>query len=63
MAKTVRLYFSTFIDIEVDENDFNDEDARMIEYAKENASDYITLQDLYDNLSEDPTGAEVIDEL
>lgn len=54
--KTIRCYISTFVDVEVNTDDFKSED-EMVEYVKENVMDTIDITELYDNavLTDDVT--------
>ena len=54
--KTIRCYISTFVDVEVNTDDYNSTD-EMVEYVKENVMDTIDITELYDNavLTDDVT--------
>lgn len=58
--KYARVYLSTFVDIEVNDEEFNNEE-EMKTYAKENLSDNICKQDIYDNLSYEPESIDIIE--
>lgn len=62
MKKIVRLYLSTFIDVELDSDEFETH-SEMIEYARENVSEAIAADPdaLNDNLSLDPLDVDVYD--
>lgn len=60
MAKKVRVYYSACIDIELNENDFSSEE-EMIEFAENNASDYLNAKDICDSLSKQDGQSEIID--
>ena len=46
--KIIRCYISTFVDFEVNTDDYNSTD-EMVEYVKENVMDTIDVTELYDN--------------
>lgn len=54
----IRLYLSTYVDVELDENDFVSE-KEMKEYAIKNFSEYTTPEDIYENLCSDPIDIDV----
>lgn len=60
-TKIVRMYFSTFVDAEMESDNFSSEE-EMKEYARLNASDFIEQQQLIDNLAIEPTDMDVLDE-
>ena len=61
MEKIVRVYYTSCIDIPCESENFSNE-KEMIDWAKENANDFLSLQEIYDNLSKDETcQAEVVD--
>lgn len=60
MEKIVRVYYSTFIDVPVDTDDFEDDD-EMIDYAEENAEDFLSLQEINDNLCKSEGESEIVD--
>lgn len=60
MAKIVRVYLSTFIDVEVVPENYASEQ-EMVDDVEHNLSDYIELQQLYDNLALEPLETEVLD--
>ncbi len=47
-SKTIRCYISTFVDVEVNTDDYNSTD-EMVEYVKENVMDTIDVTELYEN--------------
>lgn len=60
MKKTVRVYYSTFIDVTLESDNFaNDEE--MIQYANENTEDYLNLQDINDHLCKQDGDTEIVD--
>ena len=58
--KIVRTYYSTFVDVEVDENDFNDEH-EMMEYVRLNMTDNATPEEVYNNMCWESTDQEVLE--
>ena len=46
--KIIRCFISTFVDVEVNTDDYNSTD-EMVEYVKENVMDTIDVTELYDN--------------
>lgn len=61
MEKIVRVYYTTFIDVPCESENFSNEE-EMIGWAKDNTDDFINLQEISDNLSKDETcQPEVVD--
>lgn len=60
MEKVVRVYYSTFIDVLLDTDNFSTED-EMIDYAEENTEDFLSLQEINDNLCKQEGESEIID--
>lgn len=60
MEKTIRVYYSTFIDVTLDTDDFSTED-EMISYAEENTEDFLSLQEINDNLCKCNGESEIVD--
>ena len=61
MEKIVRVYYTTFIDVPCETENFSNEE-EMIGWAKDNTDDFINLQEISDNLSKDETcQPEVVD--
>lgn len=60
MEKIVRVYYTTFIDVSLDSDDFATED-EMIDYAEENAEDFLSLQEIDDNLTKSDGESEIVD--
>ena len=60
MKKIVRTYYSTYIDTEVDDSNYLDEN-EMIQDVRLNMSDQITPEELYQNLSLECLEQEVLD--
>ena len=61
MEKIVRVYYTTFIDVPCESENFSNEE-EMIEWAKENTDDFISVQEIFDNLSNDDNcQAEIVD--
>lgn len=60
MEKVVRVYYSTFIDVLLDTDIFSTED-EMIDYAEENTEDFLSLQEINDNLCKQEGESEIID--
>ena len=54
MEKTVRVCYTSFIDIPCESENFSNEE-EMIDWAKDNANDFLSMQEIYDNLSKDET--------
>lgn len=57
MEKIVRVYYTSFIDIPCESENFSNE-KEMVEWAKDNSGDFFNYQEVSDNLSKD---AEVVD--
>lgn len=57
--KKVRTYYSTYIEVELDTNEFKDEDA-MLQYVRENACELITPEELYENICMEHTDQEIL---
>lgn len=57
MEKIVRVYYTSFIDIPCESENFSNE-KEMVEWAKDNSGDFFSHQEVSDNLSKD---AEVVD--
>lgn len=61
MEKIVRVYYTTFIDVPCETENFSNEE-EMIGWAKDNTDDFISVQEIFDNLSNDDTcQAEIVD--
>lgn len=61
MEKIVRVYYTTFIDVPCETENFSNEE-EMVEWAKDNTDDFISVQEIFDNLSNDDNcQAEVVD--
>ena len=60
MKKIVRTYYSTYIDTEVDDSNYLDEN-EMMQDVRLNISDQITPEELYQNLSLECLEQEVLD--
>ena len=61
MEKIVRVYYTTFIDVPCETENFSNE-KEMVEWAKDNTDDFISVQEIFDNLSNDDNcQAEVVD--
>ena len=61
MEKIVRVYYTSFIDVPCMSENFSNE-KEMVEWAKDNTSDFISVQEICDNLSKDETcQPEVVD--
>lgn len=60
MKKVVRVYYTTFVDVEYDTDSFENEQG-MIDYAEENADEFLYPQDVIDNLSKQVGESEIID--
>lgn len=58
--KTTRVYFSTFIDVPLDSNAFPNDEA-MVQYAEDNVGDFVTIQDIMDNLSVEENKSQIVD--
>ena len=60
MEKTVRVYYTSFIDVPCESENFSNE-KEMIEWAKDNTSDFLSTQEIIGNLTKDDTcQAEVV---
>ncbi len=57
MEKIVRVYYTSFIDVPCESENFSNE-KEMVEWAKDNSGDFFSYQEVSDNLSKD---AEVVD--
>lgn len=57
MEKIVRVYYTSFIDIPCESENFSNE-KEMVEWAKDNSGDFFSYQEVSDNLSKN---AEVVD--
>ena len=61
MEKIVRVYYTSFIDVPCESENFSDE-KEMVEWAKDNSGDFFSIQEIIDNLTKDDTcQAEVVD--
>ena len=61
MEKIVRVYYTTFIDVPCESETFSNEE-EMIGWAKDNTDDFISVQEIFDNLSNDDNcQAEIVD--
>lgn len=61
MEKIVRVYYTTFIDVPCETENFSNEE-EMIDWAKDNTDDFISVQEIFDNLSNDDNcQAEIVD--
>lgn len=60
MKKIVRTYYSTYIDTEVDDSNYLDEN-EMIQDVRLNMSNQITPEELYQNLCLECLEQEVLD--
>lgn len=61
MEKIVRVYYTSFIDVPCESENFSNEE-EMIEWAKDNTDDFISVQEIFDNLSNDDNcQAEIVD--
>ena len=61
MEKTVRVYYTSFIDVPCESENFSNE-KEMVEWAKDNSGDFFSIQEIIDNLTKDDTcQAEVVD--
>lgn len=61
MEKIVRVYYTTFIDVPCETENFSNEE-EMVEWAKDNTDDFISVQEIFDNLSNDDNcQAEIVD--
>ena len=61
MEKIVRVYYTTFIDVPCESENFSNEE-EMVEWAKDNTDDFISVQEIFDNLSNDDNcQAEIVD--
>lgn len=54
MEKIVRVYYTSFIDVPCMSENFSNE-KEMVDWAKDNSSDFLSMQEIYDNLSKDET--------
>ena len=52
MEKIVRVYYTTFIDVPCESENFSNE-KEMVDWAKDNSCDFLSLQEISDNLSKD----------
>lgn len=57
MEKIVRVYYTSFIDVPCESENFSNEE-EMVEWAKDNSCDFFSYQEVSDNLSK---SAEVVD--
>ena len=57
MEKIVRVYYTSFIDVPCESENFSNEE-EMVEWAKDNSGDFVSYQEVSDNLSK---SAEVVD--
>ena len=57
MEKIVRVYYTSFIDVPCESENFSSEE-EMVEWAKDNSGDFFSYQEVSDNLSKN---AEVVD--
>ena len=57
MEKIVRVYYTSFIDVPCESENFSNEE-EMVEWAKDNSYDFFSYQEVSDNLSK---SAEVVD--
>ena len=57
MEKIVRVYYTSFIDVPCESENFSNEE-EMVELAKDNSGDFFSYQEVSDNLSK---SAEVVD--
>ena len=57
MEKIVRVYYTSFIDVPCQSENFSNEE-EMVEWAKDNSGDFFSYQEVSDNLSKN---AEVVD--
>ena len=61
MEKTVRVYYTSFIDVPCESENFSNE-KEMIEWAKDNTRDFLRKQEIIDKQTKDDTcQAEVVD--
>lgn len=61
MEKIVRVYYTSFIDVPCESENFSNE-KEMIDWANDNTSDFLSTQEIIDNLTKDDTcQAEVVD--
>ena len=61
MEKIVRVYYTSFIDVPCESENFSNE-KEMVEWAKDNSGDFFSIQEIIDNLTKDDTcQAEVVD--
>ena len=60
MEKIVRVYYTSFIDVPCESENFSNEE-EMVEWAKDNSGDFFSIQEIIDNLTKDDTcQAEVV---
>ena len=60
MEKIVRVYYTSFIDVPCESENFSNEE-EMVEWAKDNSCDFFSIQEIIDNLTKDDTcQAEVV---
>ena len=57
MEKIVRVYYTSFIDVPCESENFSNEE-EMVEWAKDNSGDFFSYHEVSDNLSK---SAEVVD--
>ena len=50
MEKIVRVYYTSFIDVPCESENFSNEE-EMVEWAKDNSGDFFSYQEVSDNLS------------
>lgn len=48
--KTVRIYFSTFVDVEMDSDEFAS-DEKLVDFVEDNSSEYIDDAQIMENLA------------
>lgn len=61
MEKIVRVYYSTFIDVPMESENFSS-DEEMIEYAENNTEDFLSLQEINDNLAKEKGKSFLLDQ-
>lgn len=61
MEKIVRVYYSTFSDVPMESENFSS-DEEMIEYAENNTEDFLSLQEINDNLSKEKGKSFLLDQ-
>ena len=49
MEKIVRVYYTSFIDVPCESENFSNEE-EMVEWAKDNSGDFFSYQEVSDNL-------------